>query len=114
ESIDNPFSIHAETIRKTKAYIDRNKTRNECKVIGIISATPNEGKSTVAANLALYLAKTGASCLLVDADVRNPTIRQESFAEEIGGLGNVFAKEISMQDALVREARTGLSILPAL
>lgn len=114
ESIDSPFSIHAETIRKTKAYIDRHKGRGECKVIGVISAAPNEGKSSVAANLALYIAKTGASCLLIDADVRNPTIRQESFVDEIGGLGNVFAKEISMQDALVREARTGLSILPAM
>lgn len=114
ETIDNPFSIHSETARKTKAYIDRDLEENGCKIIGVISSAPNEGKSTVAANLALAFAKTGASCLLIDADVRNPTIRQEAFDEEIKGLGDVFAKDISMGDALIREARTGLAILPAL
>lgn len=114
EAIDNPFSIHAETARKAKAYIDRDMEENGCKIIGVISSAPNEGKSTVAINMALAFAKTGASCLLIDADVRNPTIRQEAFDEEIKGLGDVFAKDISMGDALIREARTGLSILPAL
>lgn len=114
EAIDNPFSIHAETARKVKAYIDRDLEENGCKIIGIISSAPNEGKSTVAINLALAFAKTGAPCLLIDADVRNPTIRQEAFEEEIKGLGDVFAKDVSMGDALIREARTGLAILPAL
>lgn len=114
EAIDNPFSIHAETARKTKAYIDRDLEENGCKIIGVISSTPNEGKSTVAINLALAFAKTGASCLLIDADVRNPTIRQEAFDGEIKGLGDVFAKDVSMGDALIREVRTGLAILPAL
>lgn len=114
ESIDNPLSIHAETTRKTKACIDRGANADACKIIGVVSCDPNEGKSSVAANLALSIARTGASCLLIDADVRNPTIRQEAFNEEVKGLGDVFAKDISMGDALIREERTGLAILTAL
>ena len=112
-AVDHPFSVFAETIRKTRIYVDRRKSKRDCRIVGVISCFPDEGKSTVAANLATFVAHTGASCLLIDMDIRNPTFTQEDFLHPIHGLGDIFAQNVTIADALIREERTNLAILPA-
>jgi polysaccharide biosynthesis transport protein len=112
-AVDHPFSVFAETVRKTRIYTDRRKSKRDCRIVGVISCFPDEGKSTVAANLAAFIAHTGASCLLIDMDIRNPTFTQEDFVHPIHGLGDIFAQNVTIADALIREERTNLAILPA-
>ncbi len=111
EAVRNPLSISAETLRKSRALIDKRRKSERGCVIGVVSLVPNEGKTTVSVNLALSLAKSGAGCLLVDGDIRNPTIRQEHVEEPLTGLGDVLLKKVGLGDVLLKEASTGLSIL---
>ena len=69
-----PLSRFAELIRLIKLAIDLNVTTPSNKVIGITSSLPNEGKSTIAAALALLMAHSGARVIVVDCDLRNPSL----------------------------------------
>jgi exopolysaccharide transport family protein len=67
-----PFSATAEALRYIKVAIDLHPTGG--KIIGVVSALPGEGKTTVSSSLAAFLAKSGARTLLVDGDLRNPSM----------------------------------------
>ncbi len=59
------------------------------RLLSITSAVPEEGKSVVAANLAIFMAKAGKSTLLVDADLRRPTVHEKfNLAADKKGLSN--------------------------
>ena len=76
--INSPFSRFAEAIRSIKLAIDLNDgSINGKQVIGFTSSLPNEGKSTIAASLALLVAQTGARVILVDCDLRNPSLTRK-------------------------------------
>lgn len=62
----------AEAGRRAEAAIEAHMHRNRQKILLVASVTENEGKSTVAANLALALAEKHKKVLLVDADLRKP------------------------------------------
>ena len=114
-SIDQPFSVQAEAMRKVKASIDvRARTLDSGCVIGVISCAEGEGKSTVAANLALTLAKSGEGCLLIDGDIKNPTLVKEMFEKKVPGIGQLVSSKNNMLDSLVTEAKTGLRLLPSI
>jgi polysaccharide biosynthesis transport protein len=112
-AVDHPLSVFAETMRKTRVYADRRKSKRDCRVIGVISCYPDEGKSTIASNIATFIAASGSRCLLIDMDVRNPSYTQEDFVHPIHGLGDIFDQTVTIQDALIREEKTNLAILPA-
>ena len=66
--IDMPLSRFAEAIRSIKLAIDLNSTKSSGKVIGMTSALPNEGKTTLAASLAQLIGHSGKSVIIVDCD----------------------------------------------
>ena len=63
-----------EGIEKFRSNFEYRARKKDCKVVLVTSTLPNEGKSTVSVNLALSLAKAGKRVILVDGDLRNPTI----------------------------------------
>src|SRR6185312_1663754 len=65
-----PFSSTAEALRYIKVAIDLHPSGG--KVIGMVSALPGEGKTTVAAGFAAFVARSGSRTLLIDGDMRNP------------------------------------------
>lgn len=68
--IDAPYSRFTETLRDVKALIDGDHRARDAKVVGIVSAVPNEGKTIVAANLAaLTVSSAGARTLIIDSDL---------------------------------------------
>ncbi len=64
---------------------------NGCRVIGITSSIHGEGKSTTAVNLSYTLAETGKRVLLVDGDMRLPSIGKKMEVQNTPGLSNVLA-----------------------
>ena len=71
--VDEPFSRFAEAVRSIKVAADVNGVIKANAVIGVTSAMPGEGKSTIAANFAQLIAHAGGRVLLIDGDLRNPS-----------------------------------------
>jgi len=89
---------------------------NHCKVIGITSAQPSEGKSTVAVNLAYSLAELGKSVLLVDGDMRRPSLHDKLGVRLEPGLSDLLAQEDQIGAAVVAykssEGSTTFNMIP--
>ena len=80
----------------------------------VTSAAPGEGKTTTAANLAAAHAEQGKRTLLIDGDLRRPSVHRSFNLPSVIGLSNVLMGEIPWREARVPlEALEGLDILPA-
>lgn len=82
-----------------------------CKVIGVTSAVPSEGKSTTVLNLAITFAQTGTRVLLIDADMRRPNIKRILNAGEGIGLSDVLARFAKAKDAIHHTDYENLNVL---
>jgi len=111
--VDNPLSRFSEAIRSLKVAVDLNAIVRENCVLAVTSTLPNEGKSTVSTNLAQLMAHGGARVILVDADLRNPSLSRALVPDAATGLIDVVAHRVSLEDVLTLDHGTGLSILPA-
>lgn len=86
--------------------------RDDVKVILIASAMPSEGKTTLSLHLATSLARAGRRVLLVDADLRRPSLSQV-YGADGAGVCEIVRGEVALEDAIVASSVNGLSILPA-
>lgn len=73
---------------------------SDCKVIGVTSAQPGEGKSTVSLNLAYSFAELGKKVLLLDADMRRPSIHLKIGAAMTPGLSNLLSTSNAIAAAI--------------
>ena len=80
--LEHPKSGAAEAIRLLRTNIEFASATKEIAILGVTSANPGEGKSTMAANLAITLAQAGFETALIDADLRRPS------QHRVFGLGN--------------------------
>ena len=108
---NHPLSSFAETLRSAKLAADLHIPRQK-RIIGIVSALPGEGKSTIAVNLAQILAKS-ASTLLVDADLRNPGATRALAQHADAGLLDVLLESRPPASTMLVDAESGLKFLPA-
>lgn len=77
----------------------------------VTSSGPSEGKSTITANLAIVNAQQGKKVLLIDADMRKPTVHYTFRLDNLRGLSNVLVGEHTLEEAVNREAEENLDIL---
>lgn len=111
--VQNPLSRFAEAVRSLKVAVDLNSVVRENRVLAVTSTLPNEGKSTLSTNLAQLIAHSGARVILVDSDLRNPSLSRALVPDAQIGLVDVVAQRVRLEDALTIDAETKLSILPA-
>lgn len=111
--VSSPFSRYAEGIRSIKSAIDLNSRLRSGRVVGLSSALPGEGKSTTAAGLALLSAQSGHKVILIDADLRNPSLTKLMAPNAAAGLVEVVLGQRKFEDVVLREGTTGLDFLPA-
>lgn len=76
----------AESFRTIRAAITLGSRGDRYRLLAVTSSMPSEGKSTVAANLAIVIAQTGMRTLLVDADLRRPTVHNGFAVRGAAGL----------------------------
>ncbi len=108
------LSTYEEAIRTLRNSILLTDFDRRLRSILLTSASPSEGKSTVAAHLAATHAGQGKRTLLIDGDLRRPSVHRLYQVPNSVGLSNVLLQQISWRDALVRMPEpVGLDILPA-
>ena len=108
------LSTYEEAIRTLRNSILLTDFDRRLRSILLTSASPSEGKSTVAAHLAATHAGQGKRTLLIDGDLRRPSVHRLYQVPNGVGLSNVLLQQISWRDAIVRMPEpTGLDILPA-
>ena len=112
-AVDSPLSAFAESIRAVKVSADLADATKPNKVIGITSSLPNEGKSTIAASLAQLSADGGAHVILVDCDLRKPSLSQKLVPDGTPGLIDVINNPATLEKAIWYDPSTRLSFLPA-
>lgn len=108
---DQPQSPITEQYRLIRNNIHFSSVDKEIKCMVVTSAEPDDGKSTTAVNLAIVLAQQGKQVLLVDADLRKPSIHYAFKESNIDGLTSVLTKEVSLTMAIAKAHVPNLDIL---
>ncbi len=109
----NPLLSDAEGYRHLRTAIQDIVDKDPLGVIAITSANPQEGKSTIAANLAVSFALMEGGCLLIDADLRRPTIHQIFGLQRGPGLTHVLADLADFEEVVQRKVVENLDVLTA-
>jgi len=111
---DQALTNYEEAIRTLRNSILLTDFDRRLRSVLMTSASPSEGKSTVAAHLAATHAGQGRRTLLIDGDLRRPSVHRLFQAPNSVGLSNVLLEQISWRDALIRlDEPKGLDLLPA-
>ncbi|MCG5102613.1 CpsD/CapB family tyrosine-protein kinase [Oceanobacillus alkalisoli] len=96
----NPKSPISEQYRTVRTNMQFSSVDNDLKSFLVTSSGPAEGKSSTTANLAIVYAQQGKRVLLVDADLRKPTMHYTFRLDNLRGLSNVLVGEISLEEAV--------------
>ena len=110
-AMTEPKSLNSEQYRTIRTNIEFASVDRQMKSVMITSACPGEGKSTTAANLAVVFAQQGKKVLLIDADLRKPTVHTAFFLENTVGLTSVLLKKSSMEQAVQASNEKHLDVL---
>jgi succinoglycan biosynthesis transport protein ExoP len=113
EAGDSQGSGYGEAIRTLRNSILLTSFDRRVRSLLVTSASPGEGKSTVAAHLAITHAGQRRRTLLIDGDLRRPTVHKRFHLPGGMGLSNVLAAELEWHDALLKAPIADLDILPA-
>jgi succinoglycan biosynthesis transport protein ExoP len=109
-----PQSQMAESYRALRTSLLLSNLGAPPKVIMITSALPQEGKTTTSINCAVVLAQKGIRVLLIDADLRRPSIHKTLGMGPRSGLSNVLTGSATLQQTITRSPiLPNLSVLPA-
>lgn len=112
--VDHSGSAYAEGYRTLAASILQAAGPGKVRTIAMTSALPNEGKTTAAIGLARIVAMNGVSVVLVDADMRRPSVANALGLRPTVGLQQVLEGEATLEEALLSDVDSPLTILPML
>ncbi len=108
-----PLSAFGETVRGLRIrMIQQRDGKRPAAVVGCASILPGEGKSTVAASFAFFLAQAGFRTILLDWDLRKPSLTRALAPGASVGFADVAAGRVPLSDALWHDKQTGLDMLP--
>jgi len=112
-SMDDPSSRFAEGYRILSAKLNLTGSREIARSITVLSGGPGEGKSTTSFNLAWVCAQSGMKVLVIDADIRRPTMHNAVGVENTLGLGEWLAGQASLDELIQATSVPNMEILTA-
>ena len=108
-----PASQFAEDFRSLKFALDlASATNGRKKIVGFTSALPNEGKSSVSAAFGLLVAQIGASAIVVDLDLRNPSLSRALAPDASLGLVDLLTGRATLEETIWIEPTSNMAFLP--
>ena len=99
-----PKSISAESYRTLRTNIQYSSFDKEIRTIVVTSSEPGEGKSTVAGNLALSFAQAEKRTIIIDCDLRKPSLHKKFKVSNLYGLSDVLIGNEKIDKALVKHS----------
>jgi capsular exopolysaccharide synthesis family protein len=113
-ALGDPNSVEAEAYRTLRTAVEFLLHESGARVVLVTSPRPGEGKSSVAANLAVTAAQAGRNVVLIDGDLRKPQIHRSFGLRNARGLSSVLSGDSTVSRAVTRtDAEPNLVILPA-
>lgn len=109
---ESPF-IAKEAYKALRTNVTFSLPGAGCKCIAITSAERGEGKSTNSINLAISFGEIGKKVLLIDADMRLPTVAYKLGLKSQPGLSNLLIEDAVLEDAVRHLESWGIDVLPA-
>jgi exopolysaccharide transport family protein len=111
-TVHAPKSTASEAYRGIRTNILFSSAEHAPQVILVSSAGPLEGKSVTSANLAVTMAQSGAGTLLVDCDLRKPTVHKIFRVPRDKGLSNLLVGACGFDEALTKTSVPNLEVIP--
>lgn len=108
-----PKSAIAEAFRSLRTSLHFSAINREKQVLIVTSTFPGEGKSTIAANLAITLSQTGARVLVIDGDMRRPSLHSKFKHSKVPGLSELLAGDVASASLLHDTGIPNLSLISA-
>lgn len=112
-TISNPQSPISEAYRSLRTNIQFSSVDRHLQTLMVTSSSPQEGKSTTISNLAVVYAQADKSVLLIDADLRRPTVQHTFFVSNRQGLTDILTGQASVQDVIKETTVPKLSVMPS-
>lgn len=110
---DEPHSAPSEAVRRLRTNLQFVGAATGSKSLVITSSVPGEGKTTTSINLAVALADAGNRVILIDADLRRPSVAEYMGLEGAAGLTTVLIGRADLADVIQPWRSNGLDILPS-
>ncbi|MDO4665327.1 MAG: polysaccharide biosynthesis tyrosine autokinase [Actinomycetaceae bacterium] len=109
----NVASIYTESLRKVRTNLQFANVDEKLESILMTSSVQGEGKTTISVNLARIIAQDGRKTILVDADLRRPTVHQYFGYSNNVGLSTVLSGQVNLADAIHTTNDPNLLVLPS-
>lgn len=107
------FNPDAEAYRILRTNIEFNRKAPDANCLTVVSGGAGEGKSTTMVNLAYVCAQGGYNVLLIDADLRRPSMHTHFDVSHATGLTNYLTTDIRLEDVVIRTQVENLFFLPS-
>jgi capsular exopolysaccharide synthesis family protein len=111
--VEEPLSAYAEALKSVRTSLRFSNAGHIPKIIMVTSAIPSEGKTIFAASLAQSFARSGARSMLIDCDLRHPTIGKLFDVQRGPGLVSYFEGKSDLADLIRSDANSRLDLITA-
>ena len=108
-----PKSAISESFRNLRSSLFLKSDHEKSKVILVTSSQPQDGKSFVSLNLSSSIASVGYKTILIDCDLRRPTLHIKLKEDNVKGLTNFMIKKASAEEIIKNTSITNLDFIPA-